>query len=63
MEKDKGHRLVQEEEPQLKIDSSFQSYKDDIVIDDDNTKELMVSWKIKKEIEVFVNEKSRSADC
>lgn len=51
MEKDKGHGLVQQEEPQLKqlIDSSFQSYKDDIITDDDNIEELMVSWKVKKE--------------
>ena len=50
MEKEEGHRLFQKKEIKLKqpVDWSFQSYKDDISSDEDNTEEPMARWIVKK---------------
>lgn len=52
MEKDKRQRQVQQKEFQLEeiVDWSFQSYKDDISSDKDNTDEPMARWIVKRNI-------------
>lgn len=58
MEKDEGQTLAQQKIFQLKElnDWSFQSYKDDITRDEDNTEEPMARWIVKKKHEQLLME-------
>ena len=59
IEKDKAHKLVQHEELQFDefINWSFQSYEDDFSSEQDNPKELVVRWIVKKKNKHLLIEK------